>query len=349
MKQYEKTGITFGGESMQLLQQYKEYSFSATYSETNIHSLSTKIMNMTMGEQIVVSHADGVTSGYLNLTITKPENELPLQQQKHGGFELIFVANGSFLETVGEKEYQLKEFDAILMNPNCKSMMTNLDNLIAIVVTLSREYLEQYGLLKELKNLLSHKSCYDSEFTDAEYAIFRAQDTCALSDTPADADNISIQRKEDVKSLLYQLHDELRKKTVGYDLIVPGLLKRLLDSLNNSNLFAMTAERETVLADEELAEQIKAYLDETPKKITVEELTDIFHYNRNYLAKVFMEYTNWSIKDYNRKICMIEAKRLLSEKKLPVTAVAERVGYMSRSQFYRNFKEYFGCLPTRVH
>ena len=349
MKQYEKSGIKFGGESMQLLERYKDYSFSATYSETNIHSLSTKIMNMTMGDQIVVSHADGVTSGYLNLTFTKPGNELPVQQQKHGGFELIFVANGSFLEMVGEKEYRLKEFDAILMNPNCKSMMTELDNLIAIVVTISREYLEQYGLLKELKNLLSHKSCYDAAYPDAEYVIFRAEEQCVPANTTTDEDNISIQRKEDVKALLYQLHDELRKKTVGYDFIVPGLLKRLLDSLNNTKLYTMTAEREAILEKEELAEQMKAYLDETPKKVTVEELTDIFHYNRNYLANVFVEYTNWSIKDYNRKICMIEAKRLLSEKKLPVTEVAERVGYMSRSQFYHNFKEYFGCLPTEIN
>lgn len=342
MKQHNDPWIIFQGKSRHLMEQCKEYSLSSAYSETNIHDLSTKIMNMTVGEQIVISYADAVNAGFFNVTIL-PENGISLvQAQKHDGFEIIFVANGSFLETVGEKGFHMEEFDAIIMNPNCKSMITESDNLIVIAITISRKYLADHNLLKELK-CLSHRSRFDEEFTDVEYALFHAKKHPVI---PVESDNIAIQRKEDVKTLLYQLHDEMRKKIIGYDFIVPGLLKRLLNSLCNSNLYDITTERESVLADEELAEQIKIYLDETPVRTTVEELVEIFHYNRNHLSRIFLSYTNTTIKDYNLKVCMTEARRLLLETNLSVSAIAVRTGYMSRSQFYNNFKKYFGCLPT---
>lgn len=347
MKQYNKQGISFRGESLQLIEQCKEYSFSSTYSEINIDDLSTKILNMTMVNPIVVSYADSVNAGFVNITISQENGDPPIQVQKHDGFEIIFVANGSFLEIVGEKGFRMEQFDAIIMNPNCKSMITESDNLIAIVVTISREYLAEHNLLKELK-CLSHRSRFDTEFADAEYALFHAKSTPVITDASTDSDGISIQHKEDVKTLLYQLHDEMRKKIVGYDFIVPGLLKRLFNSLCNTNLYDITTERETSLADEDLAEQIKNYLDETPVRTTVEELTKIFHYNRNYLAKIFLSYTTTTITDYNRKVCMTEAKRLLLETRLSISAIAERVGYMSRSQFYNNFKKSFGCLPAEM-
>lgn len=347
MKQYNKPGISFRGESLQLMEQCKDYSLSSTYSETNLSDLSAKIINMTMGEQIIVSYADSINAGFVNITISQEEGDPPVQVQKHDGFEIIFVANGSFLEIVGEKGFRMEEFDAIIMNPNCKSMILDSDRLIAIVITISREYLAEHNLLKELK-CLSHRSRFDAEFADAEFALFHAKDDPVMTDLPADPDGISIQRKEDVKTLLYQLHDEMRKKIVGYDYIVPGLLKRLLNSLCNTNLYDITTEKESILADEDLAEQIKNYLDETTIRTTIEELTKIFHYNRNYLSKTFLAYTNSTITDYNRKVCMTEAKRLLLETDLSISAIAEQVGYMSRSQFYNNFKKCFGCLPTKI-
>lgn len=347
MKQYSKPGISFSGESLQLMEQCKDYSFSSAYSETNLSDLSTKIINMTMGEQIVVSYADSINAGFVNITISQEDGDPPIQVQKHDGFEIIFVANGSFSEIVGDKGFRMKEFDAIIMNPNCKSMITESDKLIAIVITLSRDYLAEHNLLKEL-TCLSHRSRFDAEFTDAEFAIFRAKENPLINELSIEHDDILIQRKEDVKTLLYQLHNEMRKKIVGYDFIVPGLLKRLLDSLCNANLYDITTERESFLADQDLTEQIKNYLDETPVRTTVEELTKIFHYNRNYLSKTFLTYTNSTITDYNRKVCMAEAKRLLLETDLSISAIAEQVGYMSRSQFYNNFKKCFGCLPTKM-
>ena len=349
-KQKEKTEnrrIQVDGESTHLRERYIEYSLSAEYSEPNVHGLSSKILNMTVENEVIVSHADGVNAGLLHVRL--PENwQEDTIQQKHAGFELIFVANGSYTARIGEECCPFTQYDVLLMNPNCKNMIADTKNLIAIVVTVSREYLAQYGLLRELKEFLSYKSCYDTAYTDMEYTVFRGKNENGTLQAAEGTDNISISRKEDVRALLYQLHDEMRKKAVGYDLVVPGLLKRLLDGLGNPCLYEWHTERENVLLDEDLAEQIKLYLDDVKRKVTMEELTEQFHYNRNHLAKIFTDHVGWQIRDYNRDVCMKEATRLLEETDFSVSAVAEKVGYLSRAQFYRNFQAYFGCLPSEI-
>ena len=65
-KQKEKTEnrrIQVDGESTHLRERYIEYSLSAEYSEPNVHGLSSKILNMTVENEVIVSHADGVNAG----------------------------------------------------------------------------------------------------------------------------------------------------------------------------------------------------------------------------------------------------------------------------------------------
>ncbi len=347
MQKYEREDLTFQGNTARIVRQFKEYSFSAEYSETNVHGVSTKIINMTMPQQVVVSYADFLDAGLTTVTVHTDGSNLPMQSQKHGGYQLQFVANGSYTEKLEHDEQHLKEYDAIFSNPNCKSMMTDADNLIAVVVNISREYLENNHMAKYLK-ILSPNHWYDMDSQDAQYVVFRAKKASEVDETPQEPGSATISKKENIEKLLYLLHDEMSKKMVGYEQIVPGLLQRLFDSMTNGKLYDTEYLHEKFLAGEDLAEQMKKYLDQNPKKITLEEMTEIFHYNRNYLSKVFVENTNQTVKQYNHMVCLKEAKRLLTETDMPVSAVAERLGFMSRSQFYRVYQEHFGCNPAEM-
>lgn len=347
MRTYERPYLTFQGNTPQVVEQIKNYSFSAKYAVTNVHGISTNIMNMTMPDEIVVSFADFLNQGLITITIDAEGGELPLQSQKHDGFELYFVMNGTLSVQIEQTMYRLREYDALVMNQNCRSMIEGGDNLILITVTMAKEYLQKNNLMKYL-TMLSRKSRYDTDYSDAEYAIFHARDGRQTVAENAQAGMISVDCKENVEKLLYQFHGEMSKKMVGYEQIVSGLLSRLFYSLTNENLYETERIQEKHLAKEDLAEAIKEYLDENPKKITVEELTKKFHYNRNYLSRIFLENINHSIKEYNNMVCMREAERLLKQTDLSVALIAERLGFMSRSQFYRVFREQFGCNPADI-
>ncbi len=347
MRTYERPYLTFQGNTPQVVEQIKNYSFSAKYAVTNVHGISTNIMNMTMPDEIAVSFADFLNQGLITITIDAEGGELPLQSQKHDGFELYFVMNGTLSVQIEQTMYRLREYDALVMNQNCRSMIEGGDNLILITVTMEKEYLQKNNLMKGL-TMLSRKSRYDTDYPDAEYAIFHARDGRQAAAENVQAGMRSVDCKENIEKLLYQFHGEMSKKMVGYEQIVSGLLSRLFYSLTNENLYEIERIQEKHLAKEDLAEAIKEYLDENPKKITVEELTKKFHYNRNYLSRIFSENINHSIKEYNNIVCMREAERLLKQTDLSVTLIAERLGFMSRSQFYRVFREQFGCNPAEI-
>ncbi len=344
MSTYEQQYLKFQSNSAYAISNMKKYSPDAKYAAVNIQGVRSNLMNMTLATEKVISFADFLHAGVVTVTIDPKDKDSFLKSQKHEGFEVYFVMNGTLNVEIEDTFYQLKKYDAIIMNQNCKSMIQDGENLMLLTITMSRDYLQKNNLMKAIK-VLSYKSRYEDDFKDAEYVLLHAKDIPKGSAETQDTGVNAVGCKEDIEKLLHQFHTEMTKKIIGYEQIVPGLLMRLFYSITNENLYEIEKVKEQALAGEDLAENIKMYLDENKRRVTMEELTGIFHYNRNFLSKVFLENMNLSIKTYNNQVCMKEAKKLLEETDLPVALIAERLGFMSRSQFYKVYEEQFGCTP----
>lgn len=344
MSTYEQQYLKFQSNSAYVISNMKHYSPDAKYAAINIQGICSNLMNMTLATEKVISFADFLHAGVVTVTIDPKDKDSFLKGQKHEGFEVYFVMNGTLNVEIEDTFYRLKQYDAIIMNQNCKSMIQGGENLMLITITMTRDYLQKNNLMKAIK-VLSYKSRYEDDVKDAEYVLLHAKDIPKGSAETPDAGVNAVGCKEDIEKLLHQFHTEMTKKIIGYEQIVPGLLMRLFYSITNENLYEIEKVKEQALAGEDLAENIKMYLDENKRRVTMEELTGIFHYNRNFLSKVFLENMNLSIKTYNNQVCMKEAKKLLEETDLPVALIAERLGFMSRSQFYKVYEEQFGCTP----
>jgi AraC-like DNA-binding protein len=72
----------------------------------------------------------------------------------------------------------------------------------------------------------------------------------------------------------------------------------------------------------------------------------VFHYNRNYLGRVFKEEVGMSIAQYLMQVRLERARELLSATHLPVIEIAERCGFGGVSYFNRAFKAEEGITPT---
>ena len=80
-------------------------------------------------------------------------------------------------------------------------------------------------------------------------------------------------------------------------------------------------------------------------KIRMEELANFCHIHPNRLTAVFKEHTGQSVFEYLTKFRIEAAGRLLKNEDLPVSKVAELVGFRSDCLFYRKFKEIMGMTP----
>ena len=95
-----------------------------------------------------------------------------------------------------------------------------------------------------------------------------------------------------------------------------------------------------------LAQRIAEYLKtRVSTHVTLEEISAKFHYGKSSLCDVFKHTFGETIIVYHTKLKIAEAKRLIFEKKLTVSEVAEALGFESPEYFSRTFRRYTGMSP----
>lgn len=81
------------------------------------------------------------------------------------------------------------------------------------------------------------------------------------------------------------------------------------------------------------------------KDLKLEVLAEIFNYNSAYLGKLFKSIVGENFNTYLDKIRIEKAKTLLTEDKLKVYQVCDKVGYKNIDYFHSKFKKYVGISP----
>ena len=85
------------------------------------------------------------------------------------------------------------------------------------------------------------------------------------------------------------------------------------------------------------------HLDE---RVTIEELSRMFHINATTLKEAFKIEYGTSLAAHIKEHRMEKAAHLLRESKMNVAEVAKSVGFESRSRFTTAFRERYGVLPS---
>ena len=97
---------------------------------------------------------------------------------------------------------------------------------------------------------------------------------------------------------------------------------------------------------EMLAKDLISYINEHIGQILdVSSLSDVFHYSKPTLSKIFLVETGLTIGKYIKGKRMELANRMLTDG-LSVTDVSEKLGYSSIHTFSRAYKSYFNCTPS---
>lgn len=88
---------------------------------------------------------------------------------------------------------------------------------------------------------------------------------------------------------------------------------------------------------------VQKYIEENyASDLTLLQLSEMVHLNKNYLGNLFRKETGQSINDYIIEIRMEKAKELLLHTQLTAKMIAERVGYEDERYFYKVFKKRTG-------
>ena len=98
---------------------------------------------------------------------------------------------------------------------------------------------------------------------------------------------------------------------------------------------------------DEATQQILDYIRENCTCATLNEMAQHFHYTPNYLTRLIKMRTGRNCKDIMKEAKLQQAVGLLSNSKMPIGEIAEKVGYHSISHFFKVFKDEYGITPRQ--
>jgi len=79
----------------------------------------------------------------------------------------------------------------------------------------------------------------------------------------------------------------------------------------------------------------------------VEELAELVHMSPSSFHEHFRSVTSMSPLQYQKVLRLQEARRLMLSATLDAGSASQRVGYLSASQFSREYSRFFGNAPTK--
>ena len=127
-------------------------------------------------------------------------------------------------------------------------------------------------------------------------------------------------------------------------LVVDEILIRLLRSRIGPRVAQMGFVESSV---HRLAKAISWLRANYAQPMKVEELADLAHMSASSFHEHFKSVTTMSPLRYQKVLRLQEARRLMLSAMMDASAACQRVGYLSASQFSREYSRFFGSAPTK--
>ncbi len=127
-------------------------------------------------------------------------------------------------------------------------------------------------------------------------------------------------------------------------LVVDEILIRLLRSPMGVRVAQMGFRESSVQRVAKAISWLRANFSQPMK---VEELADLVHMSVSSFHEHFKSVTSMSPLNYQKALRLQEARRLMLSTMMDAGSASQRVGYLSASQFSREYSRFFGSAPAR--
>jgi AraC-like DNA-binding protein len=127
-------------------------------------------------------------------------------------------------------------------------------------------------------------------------------------------------------------------------LIVDEILIRLLRSRIGTRVAQMGFARSSV---QRIAKAISWLRENFSQPMRVEELAELVNMSASSFHEHFRSVTSMSPLQYQKTLRLQEARHLMLSARMDASAASQRVGYLSASQFSREYSRFFGSAPSK--
>ena len=183
-----------------------------------------------------------------------------------------------------------------------------------------------------------------------KYIVLGIEGLELTSMSPEDNTNFCIINLKSIKDIilhhLQNMLSEIEHKDTGYDVVCQDLMEIIIVLLGRQTNFS-TMLTPIPKKTNALCSSTKRYIDtHYQDKLTLEQLADISHVNKYYLAHAFTKEYGISPINYLISKRISEAEHLLKTTDFSLSLISNTTGFSSSSYFTQIFKKQNGCTPS---
>lgn len=231
----------------------------------------------------------------------------------HHFTELFYVIRGGGKFEVEDDEFEVKEDDMIVINPNVSHTEKGIPGEEFEYIVLGIDGLQFIG---EQNN-----EQYD--FSTHNYHDY----------------------KHEILFYLRSLVEEVKQKDDSFESMCQNLLEILI-----INMIRRTKKKLLITPSKKVTKEcrfIEQYInDHYAEDISLQKLSELTYLNKYYIVHSFKKYKGMSPISYLIEKRIFEAKNLLESTDYPVSKISDMIGFSSQSYFSQTFKKETGVTPN---
>lgn len=275
-------------------------------------------------------------SNKLELSRLSPYSDIMLHCQKDWQrpldlIHIIYVYSGSFDCRLKDASFTLTHEKCYMFNVNIqKQIQPCTEDSQLLNCLISQAYLENILLKQFDRNVFFSDFLTKSFYTDSTSAPMLEFDTSG---------NMAIKTAFAMAIIEFTNHLPL------YESMVNNYISELLIHLLRIYMESSDRQHYLKLGNNRLSD-ILIYIDHHCDVATLVHVAKVFHFHPSHLSRIIKQNTNMTFTDILQSTRLKHAAALLSSTELPVTDIANRVGYRNITHFYRLFEEKYSFTPA---
>lgn len=245
----------------------------------------------------------------------------------HNFFEMVYVFSGEATQYLEDGQLTLESGSILLMNMNYHHALS-IDSKASMVfnILISRDLLNVSFLSLIHQNKLFSPFFMSSLFSSAKEGAY-----IYFQKNPSSR----------VEQLMQSLLEEYILEQQGYEVAIQAYLSLIFTELVRYHIYQVGKENQQEINYSAIMEYISAHLED----VTLNSLSEHFHYTPAYMSAVLRKYLGKSFSSMITELRLNKAAYLLENSDISINVIVEVLGYYDRSYFNRIFKKNYGCSP----
>lgn len=248
----------------------------------------------------------------------------------HTFFEIIYVLEGSCSNIIDNNNHVMHTGDLCIIPPKVyHSILCTSDSVIMNILIRTSTFGKSFLQLLKYSNIISeffNEILYSNTYK--KYLMFH---------TPEESELIPV---------LLNMYLEQQQNEKYHTIIMNANLCIFLGTILRE--YEATVEYPRKYYDKSNPiPKILNFVRKDLKNVSLESCANHFHFNQNYLSNLIKKHTGKSFLRFLNNIKIEEACKLILEQDIPITTLAERLGYENASYFSKVFKQYTGYSPKK--